>query len=90
MGQPFGLDLTREGLGGAILTWSHPENSRCLSGFTVERSGAPTGEEYLKVAESKVFSFAHVDGAAGEKRWYRVRAEDLWGRTGPYSAPQLL
>ena len=88
--------------GGVLVTWRYPRGADCLRGFRVEF--AATNERKFaplnKGRESIMSFYDHRsvtvnDGTAGtagsegsEGGWYRVKALDFWGASGPYSPPE--
>ena len=81
--------------GGVLVTWRYPRGADCLRGFRVEfaatneRQFAPLNEG----RESIMGFYDHQIGGDGTTAvrnggWYRVRAVDFWGDSGPYSPPE--
>ena len=86
--------------GGVLVTWRYPAGADCLAGFRVEYARAAAANEERHFAplnegrESVMRFYDHQreDGEVGsgdsEGGWYRVKAVDFWGDSGPYSPPE--
>ena len=80
--------------GGVLVTWRYPRGADCLVGFRVEF--AATNERRfvpLNEGQESIMSFydhqrEHNGEVGGDGGWYRVKAVDFWGDSGPYSPPE--
>ena len=84
--------------GGVLVTWRYPRGADCLVGFRVEF--APTNERRfapLNEGQESIMSFYDHQRENGDEDdiqigreggWYRVKAVDFWGDSGPYSPPE--
>ena len=79
--------------GGVLVTWRYPRGADCLRGFRVEFAVTNEREfEPLNKGRESIMNFYDhrgvtvYDGSTGG--WYRVKAVDFWGASGPYSPPE--
>ena len=80
--------------GGVLVTWRYPRGADCLVGFRIEY--AATNERRfvpLNEGQESIMSFydhqrEHNGEVGGDGGWYRVKAVDFWGDSGPYSPPE--
>ena len=80
--------------GGVLVTWRYPRGADCLRGFRVEfaatneRHFAPLNEGRESIMGFHDHQIGDDRTTVGEGGWYRVRAVDFWGDSGPYSPPE--